>query len=373
MMKALPAGRKIKYLLMLAAAALPLNVALPCEAGEPEGDIVESVRTMDRQTKNAAHIARQILGNENLSRSRVMALLDLIEGDAPETAKNAASILPCLFQDGDYRPDREICARAVRMINTSGDPEIKTCLLIFSALARYQGKELVPILLPLIESSSNHRLRRAAIDAVPPSASGSPGCREMVQALLAALGDRDSPAIRAEAAFALGRMRADDPEVVPALSRQLDDNYLRVRDATTVGLKAYGKSASQAVPKLCEMMESESDYNIRAHSICALSSIGADDPEVFARVYSLIDDPQIGTAVLCHLFKFGPVAAPAVPRMIELMRGENAYLRQRALLNLAHMGSAAMAARPLIERELERGDPESVKLARSALENLDKP
>ncbi|MCA9802254.1 MAG: HEAT repeat domain-containing protein [Cyanobacteria bacterium HKST-UBA02] len=358
----------IKYLLVLGTLILPLAVPLPGDSRE---------QPIDGQAINAGQIARDILSDGDLSSSRVMALLDIIDGGSDSNldmpGKNAAAVLPLLFQERDYKPDRALCARAVKMINTVKDTEIKTNLLIFSALARYQGKELVPILLPLIRNSSNDRLRRAAIDAIPPSAGGDPRRKEMVQTLLAALSDRDSPAIRAEAAMALGRMHAEDEDVVPALSRQLDDNYLRVRDATTYGLKAYGKSASQAVPKLYEMMETESDYNIRAHSICALSSIGADDPEVFARVYSLIDDPQVGTAVLCHLFKFGPVAAPAVPRMIELMKSENAYLRQRALLNLAHMGSAAMEARPLIEKELERGDPESVKLAKSALENLDKP
>ncbi|MGD9684892.1 MAG: HEAT repeat domain-containing protein [Candidatus Obscuribacterales bacterium] len=368
----------IKYLIVLGTLILPLAVPPPGYSRKmPKGDVIESVKTLDRQTMNAAHIAREILEDKDLCPSRVAALLDMIDSDPDSNSdiagRNAATILPQLFQDGDYKPDRALCARAVKMINAVKDPEIKTSLLVFSALARYQGKELVPILIPLIKNSSNDRLRRAAIDAVPPSAGGDPRRKEMVQTLLAALSDRDSPAIRAEAAMALGRMHADDENVVPALSRQLDDNYLRVRDATTYGLKAYGKSASQAVPKLYEMMETESDYNIRAHSICALSSIGADDPEVFARVYSLIDDPQIGTAVLCHIFKFGPVAAPAVPRMIELMKGENAYLRQRALLNLAHMGSAAIKARTLIEKELERGDPESVKLAKSALENLDKP
>lgn len=370
-MKAFPAEKTIKYLLVLGTLALPL--ALPDAAGAkeaPKGDVIESIKSSDRQFINPGDIARKILADGDLSRSRVMALLDMLNSDRGNTA---ASVLPWLFQDGSYKPDRDLCARAVKLLNTVEDPEIKTSLLIFSAQARYQGKELVPILLPLINNTSNHRLRRAAIDAVPPSAASDSKRKEIVQALLAALGDRDAPAIRAEAAMALGRLRADDEEVVPALSRQLDDNYLRVRDATTAGLKAYGKSASEAVPKLYEMMETESDYNIRAHSICALSSIGADDPEVFARVYRFIDDPQIGNAVLCHLFKFGPVAAPAVPRMIELMKGDNAYLRQRALLNLAHMGSAAAEARPLIERELERGDPESVKLAKSALENLDKP
>jgi hypothetical protein len=153
---------------------------------------------------------------------------------------------------GEPRMDRDYCEMAVRRMlgycEKAGDP------FLISELR-----------------SGNAQAREDAAFALGCSHEGS---SETVEALVAALQDRDSR-VRVFAAQSLGFKGAR--EAVPALAVALKDESESVRYTAATALGNIGPAAAEAIPGLEKLLQ-DSDHSVRADSAAALQRIRSKEP-----------------------------------------------------------------------------------------------
>lgn len=134
--------------------------------------------------------------------------------------------------------------------------------------------------------------------------------------------------VRANAASALGSMRAAAKTPVPALIEALKDADSKVR--------ASGVSAKVAIPALIKASK-DKDSDVRMGAAIALGDMGVETSSV-------------------------------VPILVQAL--ENPYVRRRAADALGHIGSEASSAVPALTEALKDRDSELRASAASALEKI---
>lgn len=120
-------------------------------------------------------------------------------------------------------------------------------------------------------------------------------------------------------------------DVVEALTRALHSDRQALRDAASAALRRIGKGASAAIPGLIrELVDSTSKEGpgFGPTAAVALGDIapGTDRAgEAIASLASAIDanDPEIRTAAVEALGKFGSAASAALPRLREIAEGKD--------------------------------------------------
>lgn len=168
--------------------------------------------------------------------------------------------------------------------------------------------------------SKNAVVRRRAAEYLGESASaGYPlrhreQIRKAVPALMEALKDTN-PSVQRTAAWALGNIPGDMRVAVPALDGALQDKDRSVREAAALSLGRMGQSPELAVPVLVGMLNRD------------------DDSRDFARD---------------ALINFGPAARPAVPALIDMLKGKDPPLPNYAAQVLGAIGPDAQSAEPAL-------------------------
>src|SRR5207244_4789657 len=130
-------------------------------------------------------------------------------------------------------------------------------------------------------------------------------------ALLSLLSDPD-PYVRQTAAKALGDIHPDDPRVVPALLEKLagDEKAIAIHP-----LAEYKSAAKDAVPRLCEILESDADVDVRWGAARTLG-------------------------------KIGPAAKAAIPALVRTLKATDSLVREHAAEALGDIGPDAAVAVP---------------------------
>ena len=163
---------------------------------------------------------------------------------------------------------------------------------------------------------------------------GNNGCagvheEEALPALVNALKDTD-PSVRELAAFALGCIPSDGQTTVPALAKALRDGESSVRKRAAGALGSIHREPGSAVPALVGVLKDDEDEDVQK-------------------------------AALSALIKFGADAKPAVPILIELLKGNVGFLRWLAAQELGAIGPAAHDAAPYLAAALKDPD-EDIRL-----------
>ncbi|MDX2105132.1 MAG: HEAT repeat domain-containing protein [Candidatus Melainabacteria bacterium] len=223
-----------------------------------------------------------------------------------------------------------------------------------------------------LNTSAEPSVKRAAIDALAHLAlQEKPLLRaESTKIIMRELQNQNSPQIRQSALYALSRMRTNSNLVVPAIIKLLDDNYATVRSAACQALNSYHESSKVAVPKLIEMVRTENDSSIRHSALNALQSIDRDHSEVIALYIELMDDPTLSRLAMSYLSSLGISAAPAVPKLITILKTGDIHSKHQAAMTLMNLGPAAKPALPVFSEMLKDPDITLVRYAEQAINRI---
>ncbi len=194
----------------------------------------------------------------------------------------------------------------------------------------------------------------------------SPGHRKLIPALIGVLEEEDI-GMRCEAARALGSMRDEAGEALPALliaSKKEDEGGKAAREVLPMILKAPRSEA----PALIALLK-DPEPHVRLKAVTVLCDLEEGDKECLACLLELVKrrDSQVRLQASNLLFCYGSAAKDAVPALIEIVR--NDFLAQgSAIKALGAIGPDAKPAIPAIKAVmLGHLDKEAAELAQAKM------
>jgi len=151
-----------------------------------------------------------------------------------------------------------------------------------------------------------------------------PKAKTAVPALLSNL-QSTNVAAREVAAAALGEIHSNHELVVPILMIALNDPASPVRHAAITALGKYGPAATEAVPRLVEMVNASTSGYPDFHIVEVLGEIHSRPDLVVPILTDLLcrPDKRFLPPVLWSLGQFGTGAESAVSKLIQLYRDED--------------------------------------------------
>jgi HEAT repeat protein len=184
----------------------------------------------------------------------------------------------------------------------------------------------------------------------------------VADALAPLLRDEDET-VRCQAAEALGKVGGPVDILMPAL----DDPAAPVRAATARGLKALGRAAAPAVPRLVELLQDRDDA-VRAAATDAVTAAGPLDQETATKLAEGLEsaDNVVRAQAAEALGTVG--AGHAAPVLVQAVADDNDVVRAKAVEALGKLGEeAADVAVPTLVEALHDRDSWVSALAAEAL------
>jgi HEAT repeat protein len=125
-------------------------------------------------------------------------------------------------------------------------------------------------------------------------------------------------------------------------------------------LNQLGPDAKDAIPDLVEMALHEKNPGFRAAAISALGNIGSESPEALAALIKIIKEPEtnvwpsgyLHTMACFAVARFGPMAKPAVPLLVESVRSRKGGAATNVISALGRIGPDAKEAVPVLVEAL---------------------
>jgi HEAT repeat protein len=155
-------------------------------------------------------------------------------------------------------------------------------------------QEAVPSLLKLLQDD-NSIVRRVAAHSLGKLGQNS---KEVVPALLKALQDEERD-VQRNAAWALGRLRKDPERVIPALDKLLGQYRLYrgegdPRPQVLRALQAFGGDAKRALPTLLDIVADRREHlHLRTDAITALGKMGPSAQEGIPKLEELLETESL--------------------------------------------------------------------------------
>lgn len=163
-------------------------------------------------------------------------------------------------------------------------------------------------------------------------------------------------------------VHAAPPANVDALTRQLADADLLVREQAVARLGALGPQAMPAMAPLMAALADDDPY-LRGAAAVALGQIAA--PAVPALTQALRSpDARLRSAAAIALGRMGKAALPAMPALLPLLADADAAVRRLAATTLGGLGAAAQSAAPALTRLLSDADEDVRRSAVLALDQV---
>lgn len=222
------------------------------------------------------------------------------------------------------------------------------------------AREAVPLLTVLLnDRDADPKVRRSAAYALGSlKANGGDAVTALARAL-----DDPQPAIRQNAAWALGRLTLPTPKpIVQALEVKLADGDAVVRRDVAAALGAFGRESRPALPSMLRRLPEEIDPEVRKALLNTLVNlVGPDDGSAAAPLRAALGDKDSETALLAALALGnigGNRAAPAVPLLRTALADPTVTVRRQAAGALTNIGPDAAPAVADLCRALTDDDPQ---------------
>jgi HEAT repeat protein len=202
------------------------------------------------------------------------------------------------------------------------------------------AKPAVPALIAAL-SHQDAELRWRAARAL-----GTIGDAAALDALRKACDDAEAT-VRAQAIFALGRLKAADEPSLRVIVARLSDKEAQVRRAAVRALRMIEAPRTTTIPLVAKLLE-DADATV---AMRALHSIAEAGVEVVPALSAALERPEARYWACLALAELGAQAKEAVPGLIKVLDDERPEVRMQAAIALAEIGTAAKpAAGALIKR-----------------------
>jgi len=275
------------------------------------------------------------------------ALLDIIQ-----TGKNAAGRLAAVSEVSWLEPSKKEPQRIVPVlmaaVGKEDNPDIRKEAVTVLYHLGPQAAAAVPALIQALETDPETEVRFWAGEAL---GSIGPKAKAALPALTKAVKRDPASMVRNGALEALARIKASTSgELDPLVLQSLRAKEANMRYCAAEALGFYGPLAKVAVPELIRLVKEDPEESVRHNAMIALGEI-ASAPELCVPV--LIEAAKNPNLYYCEapveaLAHFGPAAAPAVPRLIELIRDGFPSLQIDAMETIGAIGPPARVAVPIL-------------------------
>jgi len=195
------------------------------------------------------------------------------------------------------------------------------------------AQEAVPQLTAALASTDAGLRWRAA------RALGIIGDAKAIAALRKPVADTE-PLVRAQAIFALGRLKADDKDSLDVIIKGLADEDAQVQHAAVRSLALIKADRKVTIPLVIKLLE-DSDPHVAARALHAIAEGGADS---IPALNAALTHPEARYWACLALSEMGPQAKDAVPGLIKVLADERPEVRLQATVALAEIGPAARPA-----------------------------
>lgn len=354
------------------------------QQSRPKPEVTEADKIADREARQIIDELKARIRNndhsfhdlENKLRSypssSVRLILDAMDTNDDSMRVPMARVLSRVASNEDFYFSNDSVKTIIGLLKACPQREVKAALLQVLGAVGPRNDQIKEAIVYSLKVSHEPSIKRAAIEALSKlSQQERPALHlETTKILLNELANDEAPTLRAAAASALSRFHANADIVVPALIKALDDNYLNVRNAACQTLSSYQGQAKPAVQRLIETLKTESDQNIRHSAMNALQNIDKADPQILSVYVDLLDDPVMGRNAIGYLSYFGAHAAPAVPKLINILKNGDRNDKQQAALALSNIGPQAKDALPALTEALKDSDANLARYAGQAINRI---
>ena len=163
--------------------------------------------------------------------------------------------------------------------------------------------------------------------------------------------------------------------IVPALEALLRNTVEKgsSRSRVAEALARYKKAGTVAVPVLLELLETETDQDLRRNTIRALGSLGAAAYPAVPRFAELLHAPEPGLtqSLVLAIRGIGPPAATALPELISLLESGSTAAKPRYVLEaIGSIGPAARSAEDVVLNYTDDSDSSVHEYALEALRKI---
>lgn len=339
---------------VIAAAAVILSqtAAQAALTKEEEGVSLQVIlRDLNTTDWNRRSAIERILSERKAEAAD--ALVNALDSSDPVVQANAAEIMSRLSGNWDFVISDKGLATILGIIRAARQDKVQVSLVNVLGHIGPRNARIQETLIELLSRDGTVSVRSACANALSQlireekTKDALPAVRILCKTLTGDL----SPHVRSAAASALSQSHALPEVAVPALTAAIDDNYRQVRNSAIQAISRYGVKGQAAVPKVIEILQSESDLSIQQACIRTLQAIGRDDPEAVKALLECLDDPQLQSYALSHMSQMGATAAHAVPKLISIVEtGSDNNKRIQAARVLAQLGPSAQSALPALEK-----------------------
>jgi HEAT repeat protein len=313
------------------------------------------------------------------AKAAVPRMKALVENDPSPTVKCAA--LVAYFAAA---PKDDALPGLLEKILSDPTPEVRGCAAQIAGLIGPRAAATVPGLKRLLDDDAYEPVMISldfassrAVRSVAARALGGigPAAKTAVGRLTEMMTSDPDHEVRASVALAVFRIEDGNSAAMAALIACLKEGSDESGDprAAAYALAELGPKAAPAFDALTESLK-HCDESVRSAAVYAIASIGG--PEAVKRVATALDDQDwiVRETAAESLGDFGPAAAFAVPRLIELLRDtdEDPFLaRGAAIKALGKVDPAARAALPALQA-IAKAEPDSTdgQLAAEAVERI---
>ena len=149
--------------------------------------------------------------------------------------------------------------------------------------------------------------------------------------------------------------------IVPALEALLRGTTKKGSNRSGVAraLARYKKAGAVAVPVLLELLDTETDQNLRRNTIRALGSLGAAAYPAVPRLIELLreSEAELTQSLVLAIRGIGPPAATALPQLISLLESGSTAAEPRYVLEaIGSIGPAARSAEDVVLNYVDDSD-----------------
>ena len=326
---------------VLAAAIALLLVPSFSRAAEPPADVsklAEQLAASDRDTRREAGYRLEKLGPA--ARPALPALIRAIEDSDKQVWANALAAIAAIGPDAAEAIPQLVDAFDSRKgADYRQRDKSQKLMRAAHALARI-GDAARPALIGALKADDTG-LRLGAAKAL-----GGMGAHasDAIPALIENLGHADED-LRNEVIGTLGLIGTD---AVAPLTKSLSWPEPKLRIGSARALAEIGLPASSAGPELLARLAAEKEQDVRIAWLGVLPRFGLPQEKIVAPLMRAFreGDEQLRSAALNGLLLIRPAEKAAVPALAALLEDSQAGMSERAALALGRFGPAARSALP---------------------------